>query len=345
MDVSLVQAMQWENPVAAHFANERTKDWKTRLREYWARQNGLSVAGESVDELEHCRKERIGIEFYGFTSLPREIRDNIYKYLLVKGTVFLPNHYYSTTRCLGCPIDATRTHTGKTYERYKGIPADWDDCEVERRSIALISGVSKAIQDEAEAIYFGYNRFVWPYWSNTVNYAHRYSSNPRQEKRLCLMRDISVTFDMRETTVDTRTASQTIGPIADLRFNSNESNSIYKQKIHGQFQHSLKLEWRKIAEVALCFMKLNRLQISFEDCYCPLGCCRLFEEALNLVIAVIRRSEHPDKGPRFIEICGWNDQDEKEAAAKIMENGLALADRATTKVEFIGKSMKEVYNE
>lgn len=104
-------------------AAERTKDWSTRLAEYWqeygyamghrrlphedlskGKQTKLaefSSDSESdslfqkfyamgmPDLLRRCRKARIGTEFHGFMQLPRELRDLIYSHAVVTGSRFI----------------------------------------------------------------------------------------------------------------------------------------------------------------------------------------------------------------------------------------------------------------
>ncbi|KAI0113445.1 hypothetical protein F4814DRAFT_460555 [Daldinia grandis] len=151
------------------------------------------------------RRSAFDTEFHGFMSVSRDLCDMIYKYLLDKGSVFLPN-YTETKRDT---YDFETSGLYGNYLRYRGLPNNWSikDGSV-TRSIGLIGGVSKIVHEEAMSIYCGCNRFVSPYGpcDLTIISYHPYQEGPWDvEKSLPIfypfLRCVSSTFDMRSIQV------------------------------------------------------------------------------------------------------------------------------------------------
>lgn len=125
------------------FAEERTKDWSTRLADYWQhhrekpepfdsfrlRRNRRLPDGREAgslyqkfhavglsDLLYECRKVRIGTEFQGFMHLPRELRDMVYSHLIVTGSRFVITHPNDQRN--GSWQDLFEDYNGDIYLRY-----------------------------------------------------------------------------------------------------------------------------------------------------------------------------------------------------------------------------------
>ncbi|KAI1387191.1 uncharacterized protein F4822DRAFT_405711 [Hypoxylon trugodes] len=211
MPVSREQAEKWESEasaVAAHvsyFAEERTRPWEFRLKEYWTRQQKESTPWEEC--VRRCMRQslntRIGKEFHGFMDLPQEIRNMIYRYLLVKGSVFPPNYGCSDVvgkRILTYNNKGTHDASGDTYLRYEGLGQHRLSRHKDPgQSIGLLLGVSKAIQYEAACVYFRFNRFVFPCGEcDSQLFRCVYGIGGEYESIYRCMRDVSYTFDMRD---------------------------------------------------------------------------------------------------------------------------------------------------
>ncbi|KAI1649166.1 uncharacterized protein F4817DRAFT_332013 [Daldinia loculata] len=347
MPVSIEQALAWErmdclpDEYAKVFAEERTKDWATRLKEYWVRQANRSTEKGQIqhvhgDTLEHFRLARRDTqpEFHGFMHLPREIRAMVYEYHLLKGTIFMPNTAgirYGVTY----NIKHTRDYHGRVYPRYKGLPSNWG--VKYWRSIGLICGVSHAIQAETMPMFYGRNRFVFP--SGDINFPML----RRTDESLPLsywvsnkMRDISHTFDMRDDTWTNFERSHVVRSQlyeeegVDAEFDSKT----YMRQFHDSAVNELLSSWdERMMDVQ--YMNLNRLQISLEECYCSLGCCRLVNAVLDRLVDAVNAKPR-NIWPKVIEVCGWNDEAEKGVIKEALKT-LSI-DEAPIKVRFVGNN-------
>lgn len=307
----------------SYFAKTRTQDWGARLKEYWVLQDDklrdikkyreyhLTRSGDTRADLdpraeldneeedfrsyqlrvEMCR-QRWRREFHGFMSLPVEIRDIIYSYALPKGTVIiLPS---KRPRRI---IEVCSNDQGDLYRRYRGLRDELQDIYRNGHApLSLIQGVSKKIHDEAARIYFGRNQFIFPtgffYTPRYCNLIEAFESHTEahflrdaaeRTNNAPLLRDVSYTFDMRDyrgndygnlyqdLSLKESIASHTISPAEAL------------QALHDQKARDLEIDW---SERILCIkrMTLDRLTLSFDECYCGIGCCRKVGWVLNLLV-------------------------------------------------------------
>ncbi|KAI1657335.1 hypothetical protein F4813DRAFT_361099 [Daldinia decipiens] len=352
MPVSIEQALAWEmtdslpNEYAKIFAEERTKDWATRLEEYWARQANKSTEKGQIqhvhgDTLEHFRLARRDTqpEFHGFMHLSPEIRAMVYEYHLLKGTIFMPN---TTPMRYGVNYDTklTRDSRGRVYPRYKGLPNNWGLRY--GRSIGLICGVSHAIQAETMPIFYGRNRFVFPPGNIDFPMLCNHESLPSSIWVPNHMRDISHTFDMRDDTWTNFQRSHKLrfqlGGEEDGEDGGEEGvaaefdSETYMRRFHDSAMNELLSSWDdRVTDVQN--MNLNRLQISLEECYCSLGCCRLVNTVLDRLVNAISAKPRNIR-PKVIEVYGWNNEAEKSVIREALET--LSTDEAPVEVRFLG---------
>ncbi|KAI1141245.1 hypothetical protein F5Y05DRAFT_371833 [Hypoxylon sp. FL0543] len=345
MKVHWDQAYKWERQsgdadhIVEYFTRERTKAWEERRREYWARQVGVISNDEGAHQLELCRRARIGSEFHYFLDLPREIRDMIYAYLLVHGSVFLRNYPHGVddqmdADKLTCFFTYRDYRNNKTYIRYRGIPQPWKGLSRPETPIGLICGVSKEVQREAAAIYYGRNRFVYPYGACNIP-AVCPGGSP---KTFDLLRDVSLTFDKRHVCISPHSRMYEYGHRRD---NIDNPRS-YLRRRHRRYFSELKSKWgTMISRVKQ--LALDRLQLSFEECYCPMGCCRMVTLATSYIVPGNGATQWNDHPPKTIEIVGWDDEYERQYIVEEFEK-LRIGD-APVKLRFLGKSNEEVNQE
>ncbi|KAI1799033.1 hypothetical protein F4811DRAFT_565919 [Daldinia bambusicola] len=323
MGVSLQQAEKWEclesrtDPVSVYFATERTKSWETRLEEYHQRMAVVAEDETDEEQLEICskRQRRIGTEFHGFMSLPRELRDMIYSYRLIKTLVLVRGSPDDCARCT--PAHETMSYQGNIYPRYRGLTRGKT-----AGPIGLICGVSRSVHEEAIAIFYSCNRFVFPcdprnlpltryFRSIGLDLKHSYYSlyNP-------LVRHVSYAFDMRGVTVRPYNFMQWR---LSSRLVTGEDHpqlepATYLMNMHNEAKHTLDGKWRGIL-ANLSMMELDTLELSFEMCYCPMGCCRLVDEVLER----FRTAEFGKGAPKAVEATGWKSEEEKERMRETLE--------------------------
>ncbi|KAL8369584.1 hypothetical protein RB595_000082 [Gaeumannomyces hyphopodioides] len=182
--------------VTKAFIEARTKPWEVRLKNYWAwyhekdepvllsPQDKLDMQRHlsrtfSIEprvrdgffvgrlkrlignqRLESERKRRIGTEFHGFTSLSAEIRTMIYGYALVSPTgkfVMPPKRGGKFEKIL-------KSHITYTADRFTECSTQGALRQMELQTplaLGLLLCVSKAVQSEAEAVFFGENMILF----------------------------------------------------------------------------------------------------------------------------------------------------------------------------------------
>ncbi|KAL1870873.1 hypothetical protein Daus18300_004962 [Diaporthe australafricana] len=313
-----------------YFAKARTQDWDARMKEYWALQDQkprddekykyyhLKKSSDTPPDLdtqaqaeldneerdfnsyqlrcviEMCRKQRRH-EFHGFMSLPVEIRDIIYSYVLPKGTVVM----VPCERPLAI-IEHCRSNHGDLYRRYRGLRIRFEDFHRNNRApLSLVQGVNKAIHDEAARIYFGKNQFIFPTGfirypsycnlldSQGISERHTEASFLRdaadRTNNAPLLRDVSYAFDMRDHRgVDYENLCQDIS-LKEAIASHTMSRADALQALHDQKARDLEMDWsERILNIKR--MTLDRLALSFDECHCPIGCCRKVGWVLDLLL-------------------------------------------------------------
>lgn len=137
-----------------------------------------------------------------------------------------------------------------------------------------------------------------------------------------LARDVSYTFDMRDINVD------------DMENRYNCSHTFRQQIDEGSIRREdamLELHNRKTSVLefgwvdrieAIKRMTLDRLQLSFEECYCSVGCCRKVAWVLDRFLYddvppggreedVFCDKDWTTRPPLVIEVLGWRSENEK----------------------------------
>ena len=114
-------------------------------------------------EYESARSSNIGNEFHGFLHLPAEIRDMIYRQLLVRGNMYVPNTGEADGVLMRGVLDHNYSdHYGKRKARYEDFPTQigswgtWRSFQTpavtnhgDPVAAGLLMGVNQQIQREA----------------------------------------------------------------------------------------------------------------------------------------------------------------------------------------------------
>lgn len=242
---------------------------------------------------EHCLR-RVGTQFHGFMCLPREIRDNVYRFLLVRGKIFIRNELQLRELPTGfCPSRSLIRenyidYSGKTYPRYHDLHS-WEPTDTDRAPrMSLIRGVSKMVQEEAERIFWGSgNQFVFPagYWT----YPSAFCTEPYRwhdeeyQRHLPPAKDLSYAFDMRDVL--------TYGDYNDredvlegLEEDEDEISPLeFREEIHRMRVAQQTDLWESRCMQLTRILALHRLELDFHQFCCPVGCCRRAKDVCELL--------------------------------------------------------------
>lgn len=294
------------------------------------------------------REMRIGTEFHGFMDLPAELRNIIYGFALVTGRVVVPNDSHKgNQRLLGY---WRHPYNDLPYQRYAGLSPKFLrtflECHV---PIGLIQGVSRVVQAEATKVFFNENQFIFP----AGPFTHpRFFNGPfapiayvgEPEDYTSLARDVSYTFDMRDFEISDFQNRYDHFVTAD---DDAVTPQQFMQRLHDNKLQCVQIEWAERIN-AIKSMELDRLQLSFEECYCCVGCCRQVEFVCDLIIdtgpanpqAVTSFPDWRSRPPLLVEIFGWKNEDEKDM---IMEKLGRLRELLETiEIRLTGMSKAEV---
>ena len=246
--------------------------------------------------------------FHYFLELPREIRNIIYQILLVNGKIFLgrntPRSVYS---------DFFKTHLGRNRIPpsfcQHGVRYRYMDHKLFRISITkgLLQGVSKAIQHEAlEMFYSARNHFVLPegYQLTVAGIGPPQSMEPTLP-----VNSLSIAFDIRQ--IDDTDSSEWKENMC--RFLQQDSGINFDQlsrqerlnQVHEYRKERLQDRWVGNVNLIKLHLKMEFLQIDLEECYCPLGCCRLVDWICGL-LGPFRKGF-----PGRFEVVGIKDKEEE----------------------------------
>lgn len=319
---------------------------ETLLRLLHSNPNGPHDAGADIiayklrSTMAMHRQRRVGTEFHGFMHLPPEIRNIVYSYLLLKGSVIVPNDVGAGKFGLVHPWG---NHRGKTYERYQGLERQLQALMAvnrKRKPMGLIQGVSRTVHAEATRMYFGSNRFILPVGDflhpSRFNYIDRIIGDDVEEmynrySRACeegtnnapLVRDVSYAFDLRDCETNDYDNLCYDDRIRDAVDEGSITPGEAMRRLHDQKTFSLEEGWVERVD-AIQSMSLNRLQLDFEECYCAMGCCRKVSWLLDRFLYTGTppgTADTPENAysmvgwrtgpPRVIEVSGWrNDREE-----------------------------------
>jgi hypothetical protein len=283
--------------------------------------------------------------FRFFMDLPLSLRYTVYELLLIRGKIFvsnsvaqnIPSATASTSRpslsprgkSVAMPTDgyqstilphSRHTYAGHARQRYVDMQA------YATPETGVLRGVSKAVQEEAERIFWSAkNLFVFPAGEfRFPTYYHSLSYFPFYDhpKRKLLAKAVSYTFDMRDAgPVDPYFAREHCrfphrqdGPIPFDRLRPTEQ----MQRLHDALERQVERVWDDRCFLITRYLQLDRLQLDFEECYCALGCCRKVEYVCSQLryhaafTALCYRSPFRHSLLPVFEVMGFRDAAEKE---------------------------------
>lgn len=158
-----------------------------------------------------------------------------------------------------------------------------------------------------------------------------------------LARDVSFTFDMRDQYMDDN-CNLHKGELIDKSEIDEGSLPPGEAllRLHNQKTMDLELAWVDRID-AIKTMTLDRIQLSFEECYCAIGCCRKVGWILDGFIhkdlppgrtedEIYCNTDWKDRSPLVIEVLGWRSEKEK---TMIEEKLGQLRSRGTTDIRLI----------
>ncbi|KAF7536618.1 hypothetical protein G7054_g4379 [Neopestalotiopsis clavispora] len=368
-----------------YFVEQRMKPWSTRVHDYhchetsepllpggnprrsrlrdWIVEHSKNAIynpqlehSEVEQRLERLRKQRRGTEFHGFMSLPREIRDIVYRELVVKGTIFPPprGEDGKTLQCFDKYLANAWGEVSERYAIFKDDVANRSDWPA--ISFQALFCVSKQFHSEVNHVFFRENRFVFPAgdWKWPLYLNHTFVLPPLRGFRKEIwdqthsITDASYTFDMRDTPLSD---AENLYQLRFLGRVDNRQQPLPQQNVlellHDNKWRILRSRWF-IRILSIQNMDMRRLQMAFDESYCAVGCCRMVEwlcdTLTNLPGDIPWLSEGKWGGPkgvrapRVIDIFGWRDDEEK---TMIEEKLAPLRDLGTRDINFLGRSLSK----
>lgn len=305
-----------------------------------------------------------GKQFHRFMDLPLSIRYMIYDLLLIRGKIFIRNSIaggaYAVTPQNTTPpfsrleeIPPVKTsayyHTIIPYSRdtYRGhVRPRYTDWEAYAQpETGLLHGVSKAVQDEAERIFWSAkNLFVFPAGQFIVpsSYHSMHSSLLFSDPHSInfAAKAVSYTFDMRDAGPVCPYSAREYhrlhhGPDGPTAFdNLNPADQLRRQ--HDVLDQQLQAVWDDRCFLITRHLRLDRLQLDFGECYCVLGCCRKVEyvcaQLANCagLAALCYRRPFRHGFPAVFEVIGFSDEAEKELIATRLADACRVSKHAFT---------------
>jgi hypothetical protein len=312
----------------------------------------------------------MGKQFHYFMDLPLSLRYTIYEFLLIRGKIFVSNRIAQNIPSATAPASracssrleqpvamqtggyqyailpySRHTYTGLVRQRYVDMEA------YAIPETGILGGVSKAVQQEAERIFwsaknlfvFPAGQFCFPAHYHSMSYFPFYD----HPKRKLLAKAVSYTFDMRDagpfdpysTREHYRLPHRQDSPI---HFDSR-SPMQKMQTLHDALEKQVERVWDDRCFLIIRYLQLDRLQLDFEECYCALGCCRKVEYVCNQLryhaafTALCYRSPFRHGSLPVFEVMGFRDAAEKELVCQ----RLAEACRVTRDVfVFVDKAQQ-----
>ena len=222
----------------------------------------------------------------------------------------LDRNTYSRGVCLPFKM---RSSQGYVYQRYRDYETFATNASYVP-TIGLLQGVSRSVQSEAEAIFFGAkNHFIMPV-TNTHGRKHLNQA----------VESVSYSFDMRDVTGTPWLWKGTVNPdLNRLSQNGHAMNNARLHDIHERCLWELQYSWRKRFYKLRSYTKLRYLQLDVEECFCPLGCCRITES----VFALLREFRQIYAKPlERLDLIGLSSEEEMARAQKFLAQGQAVND-------------------
>ena len=244
--------------------------------------------------------------FHFFERLPPELRNRVYELSLCRGRVFVKpvsfcggesENQLPRRRAIHLDDDLIvegmlgSAHDSRGRRRPRYVQLEGTEYDRSPKYMGLLQGVSKTIQEEAGQIFYGpKNHFVLPagHYSYPKTSGHgtpNRDDNSVSSRSLPPFKSISYTFDMRDVYLDPWALREEIkrpeweSPESGDDFEKNIFITVdVKNQTHGLGKKYLMDVWKKRVWMMRSQLALKFLQIDFEECYCPTGCCRMAED-------------------------------------------------------------------
>lgn len=245
---------------------------------------------------------------FWFMDLHKEIRLEIYEYLLVPGVI-------------------TLRHSDGVYdedERY----AELENTPIYAETQLFL--VSKQVKDGSLPLYLSRNLFIVPPGRQSWICAQALYDSPNHviygSTSAQLFRRLSIAFDLRDCNLQTM-AVQSIGAMTapDTAYWPRLSFTERMMAIHSSAEDDLiSHHWCLLGETIALHLRLNFLQLNFENSYCPFGCCDLRGHAVKRLTEVDWAYS-----PKLIEILGVTELNDilcvqNELVGKVAKYGTEL---------------------
>ena len=177
---------------------------------------------------------------------------------------------------------------------------DLHDHESQGIVVGLLQGVNKATQREAENVFYSTgNHFIVPV--SEFEYPVDIGGNPGPVHRSLQYQSISYSFDMRHVNVDHYNTYRAIKEQYDSSHNGlfdDLTPDLKSSALHDSQKDDILEAWEDMCETITERMTLKFLQLDFENCYCPVGCCRMLEDVCKCLVSF------PNGFPKRVEVMG-----------------------------------------
>jgi hypothetical protein len=266
------------------------------------------------------RQSCIGKQFHGFMHLPLAVRYLVYEHALVRGKIFVLNRlgldwgvYEQTLRRRAF----TDVDNGKR-QRYIDIEEhrmpDTRLSAINPICNGLLKGVSRAVQEEAEYVFWGVgNQFVFP--PGPFHYPLGFYEGTFA-RSLKPAKSVSYAFDMRDAGYMDPYQLRKTALAEDHGEVPFENMTTVQQReiLHDMQEEMLIGVWMGRCE-AIGDLPLQKLQLDVEECYCPVGCCRKVGDVFTFLEACLTEL------PLYFEVLGWKNESEKNLISDLMASG------------------------
>ncbi|KAL8302903.1 hypothetical protein RB600_006670 [Gaeumannomyces tritici] len=323
------------------FIEARTKPWESRIKNYWAwyhekPESTLLSAQDKLDmqrhlsrtfsiepqagdgffvrrlkrlignqRLESERRRRIGTGFHGFTSLPAELRTMIYRHALVS-----PNGKFAMPPKRDGKFEKIQKHH-ITYSADR-FATRYQLEDQSLLALGLLLCVSKAVQSEAEAIFFGENNIVFLNNSATASaddseWWARSLSRVGPALRSISIATISGSYwDFRAIFGDHNNQFCWDSGLESLRDHLDAMDGTPHADRWIQYVHNnMDSTGCPLDNLVGNFPNLNLLEVCLQDATCILGCCRRVDAVCDELMEYMKDC----RMPKTIKFLGLENTD------------------------------------
>ena len=196
---------------------------------------------------------------------------------------------------------------------------------------------------EAEAVFYGFgNHFVLPV--GDIQYPPLFRDNIRDSpETIPPFKSLSLSFDQRDFTDDPRIWVKFLSRGNTTRPRDHLGPNVDPGVERMQFIHDLQKEelrsiWDDRMSIIQRHVKLRFLEVDLEECYCPLGCCRMVDSVLDSIAGHPNYSGSHEESLEHLHITGLASQKElKDARKKILKIRRRFANGYTNRAAIIGE--------